>query len=158
MSDRSSRPVVADAMLPIKNTISAGSTVREAAILMDRMGLGSVMVEEGGKIVGILTEKDLVRRVIATGLDHSKIRVRDVMSYPLVVVKSSVLLDDALHIMRTNGFRRLPVVDDEGRLLGMVTMSEAVHIMSAGYKVCEELLRILVDSAKVDEERLPMYG
>lgn len=150
---------VKDVMLPIRITINGERSVREAAIMMDRLGISSLLVVEEGKVVGIVTERDLVRRVLATSSDASKTKVKDIMSYPLVVTTPETPLEDAITLMVSNGFRRLPVVDEKNNLLGMLTMSVALQALVTTQKAYEEVLKTLLNVAKTEEEKsLAMYG
>jgi CBS domain-containing protein len=151
---------VRDVMIPAINVIEAERTVREACILMDRLGAGSLLVEREGKLVGIVTERDFVVRVLATGLDHMKTRVGDVMSYPVIAVTPDSPIEEAVALMLSHGFRRLPVVDLEGKLLGMITLSEAAKALLAYQKAVTEVLEVLIKAVKTKDEvaAKSMYG
>ena len=98
-------------------------SAREAAELMGRADIGSVLVYAQGLLVGIVTERDLARKIVAEGIDASKILISDVMSTPLVTVGPNVTLEEASERMTTFKIRRLPVVEN-GKVLGMVTASD----------------------------------
>jgi len=151
---------VRDVMIPAINVIEAERTVREACIMMDRLGVGSLLVEREGKLVGIVTERDFVVRVLATGLDHSKTKVGDVMSYPVIAVSPDSPIEEAVALMLSHGFRRLPVVDLEGKLLGMITLSEAAKALLAYQKAVTEVLEVLIKAVKTKDEvaAKSMYG
>jgi CBS domain-containing protein len=151
---------VRDVMIPAINVIEAERTVREACIMMDRLGVGSLLVEREGKLVGIVTERDFVVRVLATGLDHTKTKVGDVMSYPVIAVSPDSPIEEAVALMLSHGFRRLPVVDLEGKLLGMVTLSEAAKALLAYQKAVTEVLEVLIKGVKTKDEvaAKSMYG
>jgi CBS domain-containing protein len=151
---------VRDVMIPAINVIEAERTVREACIMMDRLGVGSLLVERNGKLVGIVTERDFVVRVLATGLDHTKTKVGDVMSYPVIAVSPDSPIEEAVALMLSHGFRRLPVVDLEGKLLGMVTLSEAAKALLAYQKAVTEVLEVLIKAVKTKDEvaAKSMYG
>jgi len=151
---------VRDVMIPAINVIEAERTVREACIMMDRLGVGSLLVEREGKLVGIVTERDFVVRVLATGLDHSKTKVGDVMSYPVIAVSPDSPIEEAVALMLSHGFRRLPVVDLDGKLLGMVTLSEAAKALLAYQKAVTEVLEVLIKGVKTKDEvaAKSMYG
>jgi CBS domain-containing protein len=151
---------VRDVMIPAINVIEAERTVREACILMDRLGAGSLLVEREGKLVGIVTERDFVVRVLATGLDHTKTKVGDVMSYPVIAVSPDSPIEEAVALMLSHGFRRLPVVDLEGKLLGMITLSEAAKALLAYQKAVTEVLEVLIKAVKTKDEvaAKSMYG
>jgi predicted transcriptional regulator len=151
---------VRDVVIPAINVIEAERTVREACIMMDRLGVGSLLVEREGKLVGIVTERDFVVRVLATGLDHTKTKVGDVMSYPVIAVSPDSPIEEAVALMLSHGFRRLPVVDLEGKLLGMVTLSEAAKALLAYQKAVTEVLEVLIKAVKTKDEvaAKSMYG
>jgi CBS domain-containing protein len=151
---------VRDVMIPAINVIEAERTVREACIMMDRLGVGSLLVEREGKPVGIVTERDFVVRVLATGLDHTKTKVGDVMSYPVIAVSPDSPIEEAVALMLSHGFRRLPVVDLEGKLLGMITLSEAAKALLAYQKAVTEVLEVLIKGVKTKDEvaAKSMYG
>jgi CBS domain-containing protein len=151
---------VRDVMIPAINVIEAERTVREACIMMDRLGVGSLLVEREGKLVGIVTERDFVVRVLATGLDHTKTKVGDVMSYPVIAVSPDSPIEEAVALMLSHGFRRLPVVDLEGKLLGMITLSEAAKALLAYQKAVTEVFEVLIKAVKTKDEvaAKSMYG
>jgi CBS domain-containing protein len=151
---------VRDVMIPAISVIEAERTVREACIIMDRLGVGSLLVEREGKLVGIVTERDFVVRVLATGLDHTKTKVGDVMSYPVIAVSPDSPIEEAVALMLSHGFRRLPVVDLEGKLLGMITLSEAAKALLAYQKAVTEVFEVLIKAVKTKDEvaAKSMYG
>ena len=102
-------------------------TVREAALYMTERRVGAVAVVEGTRLVGILSERDIMGRVVAAGLDLDATRVKDVMSRDLVVVQASESHEDGLRKMKQAGCRHLPVVDSD-RLLGMVSQRDLLQV------------------------------
>ena len=94
-------------------------SVREAAELMARADVGSILVYAEGNPVGIVTERDIVRKIVAEGIDASKLLVTDVMTTPLITVPSAASVEEASEQMTTYKIRYLPVVD-EGEVVGMV--------------------------------------
>lgn len=97
-------------------------TVREAAQVMEHSGVGALAVVEGARLRGILTDRDLVRRVLATGLALDA-RVDDVMTSPVVSIDADADVHDAFALFRTHGVRRLAVVRN-GQFVGMVTIDD----------------------------------
>lgn len=97
-------------------------TVREAAHIMDKAGVGALAVVEGDRLVGIVTDRDLVRRAVAPGLPLDS-RVDSVMSVPPVTIQADSDLHDAYAVFRRHALRRLPVVDGE-RLVGMISVDD----------------------------------
>ena len=111
------------------------TTVAAAARLMRHGHLGSLVVVEqmnGGKRIpaGIVTDRDIVVEVIATGLDPAVITVGDIMEPELVVGRESDSVLETLEIMRFKGVRRLPTVDREGQLVGIVTVDDLLEILA----------------------------
>ena len=106
-------------------TVSPETLVGNAAKLMADRNVGAVMVVEDGHLVGIMTERDIVFRVVAVGLDGHLARVRDVMTPMPVTVDAGRSFGSALLIMQEGGFRQLPVVED-GKLVGIVSSRNAM--------------------------------
>jgi CBS domain-containing protein len=94
-------------------------SVREAAELMTRADVGSILVYSEGNPVGIVTERDIVQKIVAEGVDSSKVLVTDVMTTPLITIPSMASIEEASEHMTTYKIRYLPVVD-EGVVVGMV--------------------------------------
>lgn len=131
--------------------IDSERTIREAAIMMDRMNVGCLLVTRGDKIVGIVTERDLVRRVLATGIDHSAIKVSEIMSYPVIAIEPDSGLIDAVKLMASYGFRRLPVIEKSGKLVGIVTINELAEALAESREICRELLEMMMKATKPPE-------
>lgn len=114
-------------------TVDSERTVREAALAMDRSGIGCVLVtsirDGKEKVVGIVTERDLVRRVLTKEGHISDLRMKNIMSSPLIVVDPSATIVEAASIMERNRVRRLPVVDQDG-LVGVVTVSDLAKALA----------------------------
>lgn len=102
-------------------------TVREASRYMTERRVGAVAVLEGSRLVGILSERDVMGRVVARGLDPDQTTVADVMTRDLVVGEMADSHDDGLRKMKQAGCRHLPVVDGD-RLVGMVSQRDLLQI------------------------------
>jgi CBS domain-containing protein len=98
-------------------------SVREAAELMSRADVGSILVFADGAPIGIVTERDIVRKIVAEGIDASKVLVADVMSTPLVTVPSAATIEEASEKMTTFKIRYLPVVEEE-EVIGIVAVKD----------------------------------
>jgi len=101
-------------------SIEADQTVKSAARLMSKRGIGSLMVTSNGKPVGIVTERDILTRVIAEGVEPAKAQVKAVMSSPLITIKEDASLADATILMHLKKIRHLFVVDG-GQVVGILT-------------------------------------
>lgn len=99
------------------------TTIEEAAYLMCRDRVGALLVMHEEQIIGILTERDLLNRVVAKGLLPSTTLVHEVMTREVVVVRPSITIRDAMQIVTEKRFRHLPVVED-GHLLGMLSSGD----------------------------------
>lgn len=115
-------------------TVQRNDTVLQAAKLMRQHHVGDLLaVEErdGRRIpVGIVTDRDLVVEIVAPELDSTVITVGDIMVTKLVTVKESSGVFEAIQYMRKKGIRRLPVVDDNGGLVGIVTLDDLLALMA----------------------------
>jgi signal-transduction protein with cAMP-binding, CBS, and nucleotidyltransferase domain len=106
-------------------TLPPDVSVRVAARAMTERGVGSVMVVEHDKLVGIVTERDCLGRVLAAGLDPDTTELCAVMTRKVLTITPDHLLVNALHRMHDNACRHMPVVEN-GRPVGMVSVRDAV--------------------------------
>jgi len=115
-----------------KNVISIDSsmTVNDAAKMMDDASIGAIVVLENGIAMGIITERDLVRRIIAKEKPLST-NVKAAMSSPLIVINPDDTVWELAQLMKTRRIHRVPAVKDS-RLVGMVTTSDVVKLCSVG--------------------------
>lgn len=115
-------------------TLERNSTITQAAKLMRQHHVGAVVVVElkNGKRtpVGVVTDRDIVVELVATELDPSVITVGDIMAPALVVINEKSGLFDAIRLMADKGVRRLPIVDDEGGLAGIVALDDMLLLLS----------------------------
>jgi len=102
--------------------IEPDETVQHAVELMLEHQLGAVAVISKGKLVGIFSERDLLRRVVGRKLSADKTLVGEVMTEPVKMVLDIATTDDAFRLMHEGQFRHLPVVEKTGKFLGMVSV------------------------------------
>ncbi len=121
------------------DTIERGLTIALAANVMKEKARGALVVVDKGKPIGIITERDLVRRVIAEDRSPSATKVGDIMSEPLISIGPEATVSVVATVMYKNGIRRLPVIE-EGRLLGIVTSSDLARAMQRESEKDEVLL------------------
>ncbi len=108
-------------------SLSPGATVYEAACVMTRANCGSVLIiDSAGALLGILTERDLMTRVLAKALDPSKTAVPAVMTPSPRCVPPEMKVSDAIVIMMERGFRHLPVVAEGGKIMGVFSVRDAL--------------------------------
>ena len=110
-------------------TIGPTETVREAARRMDAENVGSLIVVENGEPRGVITDRDLVLQVFCNDLDPSAVAVGEVGSALLVSVRDDAPLADAAHLMALHAVRRLPVVDEKRRLVGVIAADDIVRVV-----------------------------
>jgi len=94
---------------------------------MIEYGVGSIVVMENGKPVGIVTEKDMIEKVISRNKVPSEVLLKDIMTYPLIVISPLTSLREAAQIMLRKGIRRLPVVDND-KLVGIITDNDILSV------------------------------
>ena len=92
--------------------------------------IGSIPVCEGGKILGMVTDRDIAIRALANGKDVSKLEAKDVMSKDVIFCRDTEEAEDAIRIMEDNQIRRLPVLNDAKQLIGMVSLGDISHALS----------------------------
>jgi CBS domain-containing protein len=108
-------------------SLGPGATVHEAACVMTRANCGSVLVIDGGSaLLGIVTERDLMTRVLAKALDPSKTLLSSVMTHHPQCIAPDTKVADAVLIMIERGFRHLPVMGEGGHLLGVFSVRDAL--------------------------------
>jgi CBS domain-containing protein len=113
-------------------TATRGETVREAAKRMDAQGVGSlVVVDDARRPIGMLTDRDVVVRVIRQHLSPDTTTVGEVMQRELSKLREGAPLVSALRRMRSDGVRRLPVVDAEGSLVGIIAADDVLQLVAS---------------------------
>lgn len=110
-------------------SISPSATIREAVHEMNEHGVGALLVMEGDRPLGIVTERDVLRRVVGPGLHASITRVAEVMTTDLVTIPSSMRVDEAMRLVTERRIRHLPVVDD-GKLSGIVSIGDLMRVVT----------------------------
>lgn len=118
--------------------LSSDSSVQEAAKLLKKARVGSIIVTEKGKAVGILTERDISNNVVAEGLDPKKTLLKKAMSKPLKVISAHQTIQDAALALKENKVKRLPVVDKKGQLVGIISEGDLVRVYPGVVDVLSE--------------------
>ena len=110
--------------------VSPRDTVEDAASKMRDHDIGAMLVCEGGKTVGMVTDRDIAIRAFTNGKDLAAIEARHVMSGNVVFCRNNGEAEEALRIMEKNKIRRLPVLNEDGKLVGMVSLGDISHALS----------------------------
>lgn len=138
-----SRMLVKDVMSSPAITVSEGETVEKVAQLMDKYNVGCVIVtSKKGKPLGIITERDLIIRVLAKNLLPSKLKVEDVMTSPLMTIDPDETLSEAARRMSRLNIRRLGVMY-KGELVGIISSKDILA-------VTPELMEIIKEKANIE--------
>ena len=115
---------VKDIMISNLITIDARKTIYEAAFEMKKYNISSLLVEEENKIVGIITQYDIIQRAVTKDLQPSMIKISDVMTKPLKTVDQECSIDEAFHIMMENDIKKLAITDkiDDIKIIGIISI------------------------------------
>jgi CBS domain-containing protein len=121
---------IRDLMTNDPRTLESGATVVEAARLMRDEDAGLVPVVEGDRLVGTVTDRDIAVRVVAEGKSPASMTVGEIASRDLVTIDPQQGLDEALRLMARHQVRRLPVVEEDGKLVGIVAQADIARSAS----------------------------
>lgn len=110
-------------------SIASDATVLEAVGEMNRLQIGSIIALDGERLVGIFTERDVLKRVVAAGLSPATTRVSEVMTVEVETIMPSATIEETMHAMTARRHRHLPVID-EGRLVGLVSIGDITRWIS----------------------------
>ncbi|MEX2191869.1 MAG: CBS domain-containing protein [Nitrosarchaeum sp.] len=134
---------VKDVMISDLTTLDASTSIKDAAELMDKNNIGCIIVTKNQLPIGILTERDFVKRVAAKE-KPSTTSLEEVMSSPLIEVNLDETVWEAAQIMKTNNIHKLPVKKDN-KIIGIVTATDLVKICSMGSdsemrRICDQII------------------
>jgi CBS domain-containing protein len=110
--------------------VSPETPVTALAKKMLQHDVGALPVGENDRLVGMVTDRDIAVRGVAKGKDISKLTARDIMTKGVIWCRDSENADDAAHIMETKHLRRLPVIDENKRMVGMLSLGDISHAAS----------------------------
>jgi signal-transduction protein with cAMP-binding, CBS, and nucleotidyltransferase domain len=120
-------------------SVAPGTSARDAAIKMAELGIGALLVMDGDRIVGIVSERDLAHQVVAAGRSASQVRVEDVMTRDVLYVETSHTNEECMALMTRSRLRHLPVLQ-EGKLVGLVSIGDLVKdLISEQQFIIEQL-------------------
>ena len=136
-----SRRLVRDVMTPNPASVSEKDSIKRVAEIMKREDAGVVPVVDGKKVIGIITDRDIVVRLLAEGKDCGKASVNDVMSREVRAVKDNTPINEVLQLMSREQIRRVPVTNSNNELIGIVSIgdiaSDSKEIVKVGRTVEE---------------------
>jgi len=151
---------VEDVMVEKVVTVDVSDTVKYAAKLMSSIGIGCVVVLEERGVVGIVTERDLIQRVIVDSVDPEVTRIKEIMSTPLIVVGRSLALEKAVKLMFEHGIKKLPDVErdnDKMKLVGLTTLTDIARIQPKIIETLKDLFEMRGEAPPKSMEKVMKY-
>lgn len=134
------------------HVVSPFETVKDAAARMRERNVGSlVVISEAGHPIGIVTDRDLVVRAVAKGLEAALTRIGEIMTVNPKTITESTPVEGAVSVMRTRHVRRLPVVDSDGKLTGILSADDVMGFLAQELGDVGEL----VESQAVERKETP---
>jgi len=122
---------IREAMTPNPSTVQPTTSIAEAAQVMKSEDAGVVPVVEGEQLIGMLTDRDIAIRIVAEGRDPNSTTVGDIASRQLVTIDPQQDIEEAVRLMGQHQVRRLPVVEEDGRLVGIVAQADVAQATDA---------------------------
>lgn len=122
-------------------SIEADATVKDAVLRMNQYDIGCLVVTNNGQVEGIVTERDVLKRVVSESKNPEETEVSDVMSRPLIVGGPTMYVEDAAKLMLKKSIKKLPIMENE-RIIGIITFSDIAKVTNIEpqmVKVIEEL-------------------
>jgi len=133
--------MVRDVMAKNVKTVKTDDTVHAAVKKMNKFDIGSVIVTASGRPVGIITETNIMRRIVGPRMDPATIWAKDIMTGPLITIDPNADLTEAAKLMAQNNINRLPVMDGR-KLVGLLSSTDIVKANPTQLSILEELLRV----------------
>jgi CBS domain-containing protein len=140
--------LVEDVMATRVVKIESDTTVRDAASLMDRRKCSSLVVVRANAALGIVTERDLVRKVLAIDVAPSKVLISDIMSTPLITIGPKATVIEAAEKMSEYLIRRLVVVDETGVVVGLITAADIARLLAKKKEYSDSALNAIARMRK----------
>lgn len=136
--------LVKDAMNPKVIVAKHDATVKEAAKVMSKFRMGCLVILENDKLTGIVTERDVISKVVAGGLDPEHTKISEIMTTNPITIEPDEDLEDACSLMVENNIKKLPVLEGK-RLVGIITATDVISIQP---KLIESLAKLLLFKEK----------
>ncbi len=108
---------------------SPDASVSKIALMMKELDVGAIPIAKDGKLLGMITDRDIALRCVAGSEDMSKVKAKDVMTHGVVYCRDNEDVEDAVRIMEGKQVRRLPVLDEEMEMVGMVSLGDISHAL-----------------------------
>ncbi len=137
---------ITDAMHQGVEWVEADAKAIDVARRMRDKDIGAVPVGRRDRLIGMITDRDLATRVLAEGKDPSAISAEEVMTRGIIYCRTEETLEDAVRLMEEHKIRRLPVLDDDKRMVGMLSLGDISH--KAARELAGEVLRAVAEHHK----------
>jgi len=132
--------LVKDVMSKDVKVVQPNSKVREVVADMNKFNIGSIVVVQGDKPVGVISERDILRRVVEPCLSPEALTARQVMTSPVVTISETASMDEAARLMAKKKVRKIPVMNEQ-KLVGIVTFTDIVNKVLTTISILEELAK-----------------
>ena len=133
--------IIRDIMTKNIKTVKPDDTVHAAVIKMNKFDIGSVIVVSSGRPVGIITETNVMQRIVEPRMDPATVWTKDIMSSPLTTIDENAAVEEAAKIMAMKRINRLPVLKGN-KLIGLISSSDIVKASPTQLGILDELLRV----------------
>ncbi len=133
--------LVRDVMTKNVKVVRPDSSVKEVVAAMNKFDIGSVVVVQSQRPVGVITEKDILKRVVEPGLTPETLTAKQVMSSPVITIDENASINEAAKLMAKKGVKRLLVMRNNDELAGIITFSDIVAKVPDMLSLLEELVR-----------------
>jgi len=133
--------MVRDVMAKNVKTVKTDDTVHAAVKKMNKFDIGSVIVTASGRPVGIITETNIMRRIVGSRMDPATIWAKDIMTGPLITIDPNADLTEAAKLMAKNNINRLPVMEGD-KLVGLISSTDILNATPTQLRIHAELLRV----------------
>jgi CBS domain-containing protein len=118
--------LVRDAMSKAIRSVRPSSSAHEAIAKMIKFNVGSILVIDGERLVGIITERDIIAKIAEQCMDARSVQAKDIMSRPVITISQDVTLEEAANMIVKKSIKKL-VVTDEGKVVGVITTTDIVR-------------------------------
>jgi len=132
--------LVRDVMAKDVKVVRPDTSVKEVVATMNKFDIGSIVVVQGDRPIGIITERDILRRLVEPCLAPETLTARQIMTSPVLTISEIADIEETARLMAKKGVKRLPVMND-GKLVGMVTYTDIVAKVPTLLSILEELVR-----------------
>lgn len=133
--------LVRDIMSKNVRVVRPDSSVKEVVATMNKFDIGSIVVVQGERPVGIITERDVLRRIVEPCLAPETLTARQVMTSPVITIDENASIDEAARLMAKKGVKKLLVTKNNDQLVGILTFTDIVTKVPEMLSILEELVR-----------------